>query len=182
MTKKRRGSKIRLRLRAQHPFAIPGATMSPEQSLRELALNIRASLLPAHQPHQTTEQESPPAILKPLVSIATNVWRAKRKMIDPATGEAREDMRAVNRHVEAISRALGDLDIEIRDHTGETYDEGQPLKVIATKPVQGLKAPRVSETLLPSIYWKKRLVQNGEVEIATPPSADTSTDTHLLLP
>jgi hypothetical protein len=182
MTKKKRGSKFRLRLRGQDPFAIRSVSVSPEHTLRELALSIRTSLAPAPQTHQTTEQESALTMLKPLVSIATNVWRAKRKMVDPATGEPREDMKGVNRHVEAIYRTLGDLGIEIRDHTGDAYDEGQPLKVIAYKVVPGLKTPCVSETLLPSIYWKNRLVQNGEVEIATASSTDTSTESHLPTP
>ena len=55
----------------------------------------------------------------------------------------------------------------IRDHTGDVYDEGQPMKVIACKPTPGLDKKRVSETLLPSIFWHNRLIQNGEVEIAT---------------
>jgi hypothetical protein len=50
----------------------------------------------------------------------------------------------------------------------DTYDEGQPMKVIASKPTPGLTAKRVGETLLPSVFWNERLVQNGEVEIATP--------------
>lgn len=182
MTKKRRGAKMRLRLRARDPFAIPSAAMSPEQSLRELALSIRATLFPAHQTHGATDTESSLALLKPLVSIATNVWRARRKMTDRTSGEIRDEMKGVNRHIEAIGRALNDLGIEIRDHTGEAYDEGQPLKVIAFKVVPGLKAPCVSETLLPSIYWKNRLVQNGEVEIATASSTDTSTESHLPTP
>jgi len=84
------------------------------------------------------------------------------------TGEVREDMKRVDRHIEAIRRDLEKVGIVIRDHTGDVYDEGQPMKVIASKPTQGLDKKRVSETLLPSIFWNNRLIQNGEIEIATP--------------
>jgi hypothetical protein len=64
----------------------------------------------------------------------------------------------------------------IRNHTGDAYDEGQPMKVVASKPTPGLDKKRVSETLLPSIFWNNRLVQNGEIEIATPASPNTSVE------
>jgi hypothetical protein len=118
--------------------------------------------------------------LKTLVSVATNAWRAKQRMKDPQTGEIREEMRRVDRHVEAIIRNLNDLGIVIRDHTGDTYDEGQPMKVIASKPTAGLRAKQISETLLPSVFWNDRLVQNGEVEISVP--AESTPRNHSLNP
>ena|ERR1044071_5280931 len=103
-----------------------------------------------------------------MASIATNTWRAKTKIADATTGEIRDEMKRVGRHIEAIYRNLGELGIIIRDHTGEPYDEGQPMKVVASKPTVGLTKKRVSETLLPSIFWYDHLIQNGEVEIAIP--------------
>jgi hypothetical protein len=114
------------------------------------------------------------ADLRVLVSIATNTWRARTKMTDPITGEIREEMKRVGRHVEAIYRNFAELGIVIRDHTGEAYDEGQPMKVVASKPTAGLDKKRVSETLLPSIFWNDRLIQNGEIEIAVPIAAECS--------
>ena len=46
------------------------------------------------------------------------------------------------------------------------------MKVIASKPVQGLQKKRVSDTLLPSIFWQNMLVQNGEIEIESPLATD----------
>lgn len=118
-------------------------------------------------------------VKRALASIATNYWRAKTKMADPVTGEIRDEMKRVGRHVEAIYRNLAELGIVIRDHTGEAYDEGQPMKVVASKPTAGLDKKRVSETLLPSIFWNDHLIQNGEIEIAVPitPEASLETDT-----
>jgi hypothetical protein len=115
----------------------------------------------------------PTDYLKALVSIATNAWRAKMKMKDAKTGEIREDMKRVDRHIEAIYRNLAEVGIVIRDHTNNAYNEGQPMKVISSKPTQGLENKLVSETLLPSIFWNNRLVQNGEIEIATPAAPNT---------
>ena len=126
-------------------------------------------------PQVTDPTEASQDYLRTLVSIATNTWRAKTKMVDPATGEIREELKRVGRHIEAIYRNLAEAGIVIRDHTGEAYDEGQPMKVIASKPTSGQGKKRVSETLLPSIFWRDRLVQNGEIEIAIPVISNTST-------
>jgi hypothetical protein len=133
----------------------------------------------AKQPRKeqvSTEAEVPMDHLKTLVSIATNAWRAKTKMVDTITGEIREEMKRVDRHIEAIYRSLADAGIVIRDHTGDAYDEGQPMKVVASKPTPGLDKKRVSETLLPSIFWNNRLIQNGEIEIATPAAPNTTVE------
>lgn len=120
----------------------------------------------------------PPEIVKGIAAIATNAWRAKTKMIDPASGEIREEMKRVGRHIEAIGRNLADLGVVIRDHTGEAYDEGQPMNVIASKPTAGLVKKSVSETLLPSIFWNDHLIQNGEIEIEIPITPNISAETN----
>jgi len=118
----------------------------------------------------------PTEMVTMLVAIATNAWRARAKMTDPVTGEVRDEMQRVGRHIEAIFRNLAELGIAVRDHTGESYDEGQPMKVIASKPTPGLDKKRISETLLPSIFWYDRLIQNGEIEIAVPLRDDDSVE------
>jgi hypothetical protein len=138
------------------------------------------------QPSSTREKREnadggallPPEIVKTMAAIATNTWRAKTKMTDALTGEIREEMKRVGRHVEAIYRNLADLGIVIRDHTGEAYDEGQPMKVVASKPTAGLDRKRISETLLPSIFWNDHLIQNGEIEIAVPITEGSSGETN----
>jgi hypothetical protein len=126
------------------------------------------------------DAEISPTYLRALVSIATNTWRAKTKMADAVTGEIREEMKRVGRHVEAIYRNLVELGIVIRDHTGEAYDEGQPMKVVATKPTAGLDKKRVSETLLSSIFWNDHLIQNGEIEIAVPITEGSSCESNTV--
>lgn len=155
------------------PIALPTAEWPGEKQIRETIALVMNST--PHRKEQPLPDAAPPTeYLKTLVSIATNAWRAKSKMMDATTGEVREEMKRVARHIEAIYRSLAEIGVVIRDHTGEAYDEGQPMKVIASKPTPGLDRKRVSETLLPSIFWNNRLVQNGEVEIATPAAPNTS--------
>jgi hypothetical protein len=157
------------------PFKIRSVDISPEKEITDLVRSVIRFGTSAHRKEDTPDAQVPAPYVKALVSIATNVWRSKKKMMDAATGEIREGMKPVDRHIEAIRRNLLEVGIQIHDHTGETYDEGQPMKVIATKPTRGPERQHVSETLLPSIFWNNRLIQNGEIEIATPllPNAPT---------
>ena len=167
----------------ESPFALPKPQWSHEEEVTSLVTRIIAT-----RPAPHNDQTPPdPDDLRAAVSIATNFWRANKRMLDATTGEVREEMKRIHRDVEAIRRSLAGLGIiiryhreddshdaaqrvrvVIRDHTGDPYDEGQPMKVVASKPTPGATKKRVSETLLPSIFWNERLVQNGEIEIEIP--------------
>ena len=172
--KPKRRQKFLKNLKRRDPFEIRTVESSHEKDITEIVSSIVASNPPIRREEVATDAEMPPAYIKAMCSIATNAWRAKAKMMDAVTGEIREDMRRVDRHVEAIYRNLAEVGVVIRDHTGDAYDEGQPMKVVASKPTQGLDKKRVSETLLPSIFWNNRLIQNGEIEIITPVISNNS--------
>lgn len=108
------------------------------------------------------------AVRHALASIATHAWRARGRMVDPTSGEVREDMKRLNRSVEGIVESLRALGVEIKDHTGQSFDYGLPLKVISTQPTAGIVKEQVVETLRPTVYWRQQIIQPGEVVIATP--------------
>jgi hypothetical protein len=103
-----------------------------------------------------------------IADVATNAWRARTKMVDKNSGEVREEMKRVYRHIEAMFESFQEMGLEIKDHTGELFDYGLPLKVVTTQPTKGIAQERVIETLKPTIYWQEQIIQLGEVVIATP--------------
>jgi hypothetical protein len=128
-----------------------------QQRLQNLADQLNASL-----------EEGEKGTLAELAVIATNAWKAKAKMLDNTTGEVRDGMKRVYRHIEAILESLQGMGIEIKDHTNDAFDYGMPLRVVTTQPTAGIAKERVLETIKPTIYWKKQIIQMGEVVIATP--------------
>jgi hypothetical protein len=102
-----------------------------------------------------------------LADIATNAWKAKLKMIGSG-GEVKDEMRRVYRHVEAILTNLATLGLEIRDHTGDAFDYGLPIRVVTTQPTAEIAKDTVIETIRPTIYWQHQIIQMGEVVIGTP--------------
>lgn len=168
--KTKRTLKFLRNLKHGSPFEIRRVDISPEKGIADFVRSVMDFGRSAHRTQGAGDTSVSTEYVKALVSIATNAWRAKSKMVDAATGEVREEMKRVGRHIEAIYRNLAEVGVVIRDHTGDAYDEGQPMNVVASKPTPGLEKKRVSETLLPSIFVNNRLVQNGEIEIATPAS------------
>lgn len=121
------------------------------------------------------QQVIPEHVVKGMADIATNVWKAKVKMLDGASGEVRDEMRRVYRHIEGVLETLHEMGLELKDHTGDAFDYGLPLKVITTQPMQGITRENVIETVKPTIYWEHQIIQMGEVVIATPASEETKT-------
>lgn len=106
--------------------------------------------------------------LMSLAQIATNAWRAKSRMVDPDTGEPKEEMKRVFRHIEAIFEALKQIDMDIVDPTGQTYDSGMALKVVSFERTPGLSREEITETIKPTVKWRGGLIQMAEVIVGTP--------------
>jgi hypothetical protein len=83
---------------------------------------------------------------------------------------------------------LASREFEIRDDTSTQYVAGMALKVVAFQPTEGIDQETICETIRPSVYYRGKLVQRGEVVVATPknvgspsqgdsPHLDPETDT-----
>ena len=131
-------------------------------------------MLRMHAPGKRHEGEAgdqylvPPEIIKTIVGIATNTWKALRRMVDPNSGEVPGEMKRLHGDIERIQRCLEALGVVIEDHTNCAFDYGLPWKVVATKPMPGIEKEIVTETLRPTIRWNDHIIQHAEVEIATP--------------
>ena len=105
-----------------------------------------------------------------LTEVATQAWKAKQRLEKSATAEVGEGVARIQRHVEAILDSLAKLGVEIKNHTGEPYDYGQSLTVVASEQREGISHEVVAETIRPTIFLRGRRIQQGEVVIETPAS------------
>jgi hypothetical protein len=144
----------------------------PEQKLKPMASELAdiAQNLPVVR---IVEHALPPQFTKAVLSVATNAWKLRSRLIDTKTGDPKDDLkkddiRKLARHLEAIFESFGQMELEVKDRTGEAFDYGLPEKVVTAQPQSGLKREQIIETIRPSIYWNKQLAQQGEVVIATP--------------
>lgn len=120
----------------------------------------------------------PQAVVQAIGNVATNAWRAKIKMVDSDTGEAREEMKKVYRHIEGIFEALKVIGVETIDPVGRAYDSGMALKVVSFEQTPGVSKEEIKETVKPSISWQGRLIQMGEVIVGTPVAESSHGEKH----
>lgn len=117
----------------------------------------------------TTEAERD--LLRVLLELTTGLWRIRRATPPPNDDESPDELRRLRRHVDATWDILASAGVEVRDHTGGRYVTGMALKVLAFQPVAGVTVEVIDETVKPSIFYKDRLRQPGEVIVATPEAA-----------
>ena len=103
-----------------------------------------------------------------LADVATNAWKGQMRLRTLPGEDLLSDRRRLERNFEAILSSLESFGVLVKDHTGEAYDYGQALKVVASQPQNGLTREVVTETIRPTVYWRENIIQRGEVVIATP--------------
>ena len=110
-------------------------------------------------------------LLDMAADVGTLVWRIQQRL--GATGELSKPLQRLSRDVERTWDALTQGGIEIKDHTGGDYDGGMALRVITSQPVLGLARRQIIETLKPTIYYRDRIIQMGEVVVGVPEETET---------
>lgn len=99
-----------------------------------------------------------------IAGIATDLWRARRK-----AARAGDDMaRQVVRHLDSLQDRLAQAGVEFQDHDGLRVDPGMDLDVVAWEERSEIDQDVVVETVAPSVYCGKRLIQIGQVVVARP--------------
>jgi len=111
-----------------------------------------------------------------IVEMATSLWRIRMRAIGSGEDQGCPELRGIIREIESVWDRMADADLEIIDHTGEPYDPGKSLEVIAFQPTPGVSDERVIETYRPTIYHGSRQLQMAQVVISIPVSpSDPST-------
>jgi len=105
-----------------------------------------------------------------MLRVGTGLWRMRQVSKAP-DAVAPSEARRTQRHLESVWQAMADAGFTIVDHTHEHYEPRMALRVVSIEPTEGQVGEVVQETLKPSIYYKDRCIQMGEVIIAVPKEA-----------
>ncbi len=141
-------------------------------SLKELSQEVR-QLRQESKPGSTSGQTPADSRIDFLANVATGLWRLRQKMLDTETNQPLEGMRRAYRHLESTWDALTQEGLVVTDHTGGLFDSGMAIKVLAFQPTPGLDREQVLETIKPSVHFRNRRLQMGEVIVGRPDD-DTS--------
>ena len=108
-----------------------------------------------------------------LTDVSTVVWRIRKRLKDGGHDDA-EQVRRITRDINSLSDSLSNAALECHDQTGKNYVSGMALHVIF-QPTEGIDQETIIQTTKPTVYFRERLIQRGEVIVAT--SATTNDKT-----
>src|SRR5882757_10100655 len=134
-----------------------------EEMQKKLSALPRGGTAPAEPPPENADLAT--ALNGSVANIVTNLWRAKAKMIEPDTGEPKEEMRRAYRHIEGALEAFNQLGLRLSDMVNQPYDAGLPVKVLTFQPTPGLSRDTILEVVRPTVIWQDTLLQMGEIVV-----------------
>ncbi len=124
------------------------------------------------------EVDPPETPLSALAEVATCIWYLKTKHFKREwhNEDTSDDDPRIRRTLGRLNKgtdALRKCGLEVADPTGKRYPTGgeammRPLDFV---PTQGVAHEKVTEAVMPLVYWHGRLIQRAEVFVAVPPTA-----------
>lgn len=123
------------------------------------------------RPAQAPNGSGPPGPVlddRALADVATGLWRARRRMIEPGSEEPRPEVRREFQHLQSAWDALTASGVKVQDHDGMRYTAGLVLEVLVFQRVADLEHEEVIETIRPSVSVQGRSIQLGQVIVGTP--------------
>lgn len=103
-----------------------------------------------------------------LAEAATNLWRARRKLAQDE-GSSRY-VRQTDRYLRLCQEALAEAALVVQDHDGDPYHPGRTLEVVLFEDDPAATTERVLRTVRPSVYFRDRHIQIGQVVVGCPPA------------
>ncbi|MFB3786188.1 MAG: hypothetical protein ACE15F_07445 [bacterium] len=105
-------------------------------------------------------------LLRFLVETGNGLFRIENRL---NTIEAPgKEIRSALRFLESTRDVLRQAGIEFRGHTGERITGGEALKIVTFEVRADLPQEQVIETIKPTIYYKGKIIQMGEVVVGKP--------------
>jgi hypothetical protein len=111
-----------------------------------------------------------------VADLATVIWRMHLRL--GAQAHLPDVMNRQKRELEAALDRMEQQGITVLAHTGEPYDPGKALKVIAFDDCEPGESPVITETIKPTIYFRSLLIQRGEVIVGTPAQPTKGEEAH----
>lgn len=112
---------------------------------------------------------------KALAEAATTLWQAQRKLTqDDQSRYARQ----ARRYLGLCRDALTEVGLVVQDHDGEVFNPGRSLEILAFEDDPESDTERVLHTVRPSLYFRDRHIQIGQVIVSRPGRAAQEGDSH----
>jgi hypothetical protein len=111
-----------------------------------------------------------------LADVGTGLWRIRKMLALAAKSKTEGELTSIYRPFDSTWNKLMQAGLEIKGHDGDIIKGGEALQIIAFQKSRSLNRDTVIETLRPTIHYRGKIVQMGEVIVGTPESDGISDD------
>lgn len=106
-----------------------------------------------------------------IASLAVEIWRLEKRLNNVKVAmidKIGSDIDPVFDQMQRLKDCLAKYEIETKEHTGETYNDGLSLKALHFETDENLPkgVMRIIETVKPSVFLKGSVILHGEVIVA----------------
>jgi len=122
------------------------------------------------------EEKIPREMMSLLADVGTGLWRIRKMLALAAKSKTEGELTSIYRPFDSTWNKLMQAGLEIKGHDGDIIKGGEALQIIAFQKSRSLNRDTVIETLRPTIHYRGKIVQMGEVIVGTPESDGISDD------
>ena len=94
--------------------------------------------------------------------------------ITKSMNDSLKPIKYIANQSKAVLKYLEENGFVIKDHTGSKYYDGMALHVLVFETDENIKESTITETIKPSIFYKDKLIMNGEVVVTSPPHSENN--------
>ena len=114
-----------------------------------------------------------PAPTALIAEIAIGLWRIEQSMRQENNGQTQLDELRSFKHLQRMQARLTSMGVAVQDRTGQAYDPGMSVRVVATEERADTDRATIVESITPSVVLNDKLIHAAEIVIAVPAKSTT---------
>jgi len=108
-----------------------------------------------------------PVGVEEIIELAAEVWKIEQRILKANDALPEIHQKGLSSSLGRLKNYLNKYDIEIKDYTGQKYNDGLNFDVLSREQDPSLEFPIVKETVEPTIICRGRVVKRAKVILAS---------------
>lgn len=100
---------------------------------------------------------------KDLIELAIEIWRMEQRLNKAMSSIPENQKELFDNSIQKFKKYLNKNDIEIVDHTNQTFNEGRNVDIISVEKDNTISESVIKQTMEPTIIYKNQVVHKGKV-------------------
>jgi len=109
------------------------------------------------------EQKSMSSQIKDLIELAVEIWRMEQRLNKVMSSIPENQKELFDNSIQKFKKYLNKNNIEIVDHTNQTFNEGRNVEIISIEKDNTISESIIKQTMEPTIIYKDQVVHKGKV-------------------